>query len=117
MAHVSLDKHTKITESMVMEAVTMAENGEVKLVKTQYEDDKLAGAISTLEKSNHFSESQKLRALNNVIEKRQKFSYVLYPVRKFLPKWLLKELPMDFMDKEVKSLSFMDKLTKKIKKI
>ncbi len=117
MSYISLGNNAKITESMVMEALTMAENGDVKLVNSKYEDDKLADAISKLENSNQLSESQKLRALNNVIEKRQKFSYILYPIRKFLPKWLLKEVPMDFMDKEVKSFSFMDRLTKKIKKI
>ena len=117
MSHVSLDNNARVTESMVVEAVCLAENGEVKQVDSKYADSKLENAICALEDDNSFSNSQKVKALKNVIEKRQKFSYILYPIRKFLPKSLLKEMPMAFMDKDVKLFSFMDKLTKKIKKI
>ena len=117
MEHVSLDKNARVTESMVMEAVCLAENGEVKQIDSQYEDSKLENAINALESNNSFSNSQKIEALKNVIDRRQKFMYVLYPIRKFLPKFLLKEVPMNFMDKDMKSFSFMDKITKKIKKI
>ena len=117
MSHVSLDNNARVTESMVVEAVFLAENGKVKQVDSNYEDAKLENALNTLGDEDSFSDSQKIKALKNVIDKRQKFSYILYPVRKYLPKWLLKEMPMDFMDKDVKSFSFMDKLTKKIKKI
>ena len=117
MSHISLDNNARVTESMVVEAVFLAKNGKVKQVDSNYEDSKLENAINTLGDEDSFSDSQKISALKNVIDKRQKFSYILYPVRKYLPKWLLKEMPMDFMDKEVKSFSFMDKLTKKIKKI
>ena len=117
MPHVSLDNNAKVTESMVMEAVCLVENGEVKQIDSEYEDRKLENAINILEGSNDFSSSQKVKALKNVITKRQKFTYVLYPIRKYLPKWLLKEIPMKFMDKDVEFFSFMDKITKKIKKI
>lgn len=117
MSHVSLDNNARVTESMVMEAVCLAENGEVKQVDSKYADSKLGNAICELENDNSFSNSQKVEALKDVIDRRQKFLYVLYPIRKFLPKFLLKEVPMNFMDKNMKSFAFMNKITDKIKKI
>ncbi len=117
MQHVSLDNNARVTESMVMEAVYLAENGEVKKIDSKYEDSKLENAINALEGNNSFSNSQKVEALKYVIDRRQKFMYVLYPIRKFLPKFLLKEIPMNFMDQDMKSFKFMDRITKKIKKI
>ena len=117
MSHISLDNNARVTESMVVEAVYLAENGEVKQVDSKYEDSKLENAINALENDNPFSNSQKIEALKDVIDRRQKFLYLLYPIRKFLPKFLLKEVPMNFLDKNMKSFSFMNKVTDKIKKI
>jgi len=127
MSHVDLGTDARLTKSMVLDAIDMAEGAKGLEGSETYNESQLRQAISALEgedadvqkirEESGLSESLVLDAINVVIGKRQKLAYVIHPFRKVLPKWMFKELPMDFMDKDLKSFGFLDKLTKKLKKI
>ena len=115
MPHISVDNNLRITESMVVEAIVLAEKGQIEPVNSEYDNSKLENAIYILEGENSFSKSQKINALKYVIDKRQKFIYILHSIRKKLPKWLLKEIPIGLVGKELKSISIINKLKKTAK--
>lgn len=127
MSHVDLGTDARLTKSMVLDAIDIADGIEGLKGSETYNDSQLKQALTALEGEDEdiqkqraesgLSESSVLEAVNVVINKRQKLAYVIHPFRKILPKWFFKELPMDFMDKDVKGFGFMDKITKKLKKI
>ena len=127
MSHIDLGTDAKLTKSMVLDAIDMADIAKDLKGSDSYNDSQLKEAVVAMENEDQdlrtqrdrsgISESSMLKALNVVIKKRQNLTYLIHPFRKLLPKWMFMELPLHFMDRKIKCFDFLDKFTKKLKKI
>ena len=127
MTKVSVGKDAHITKSMMVHALDFADELKSHARSGDYSDTILHHAIDMLEAENPEIEANRIAkgisrdsaaaAMDAVIHKRQKLTYIIHPFRKILPKWLMREIPLPFLDSNVKGLNFLDKYTRKIKKI
>lgn len=114
----------ELSKSLVLEAIYFAESNlktfelsqnELNGVEKQIISyvNKLKEEEKKIKKEIEEKNLDDLAIINSIVitaEKRKKLAYFIKPFRPYLPRFLFREIKMNFMDENVKLLSFMDKL-------
>ena len=114
-------KELDLTRSIVMEAIKIARNKNEESGAHNYTQSQVRRAFRKVNTKNSpyknnlakLTEGQMIKAVDTIISKRHTFLFILYPLRRFIPDWLLVEVPLGFLDYRIQNVGFIDRLFKK----